>query len=205
LHCKFDVVDKPSVLDACPLHDVHGYQRNADCCKIYRLLSATGCQDILDDYTWANGMPLLSSYSLALLANPRLQFIDVSSTQLSSNGLFFFLLEVANCNPVRDASGLLTLRQLRCGPPALTSEDAGSARWLASLSDAVGEVFRNCPALELVSLVVHQYSAAGQEHMSDGMDELSTRWLALDDKNGCDHVAVAGQAEMVMRTECVTL
>lgn len=164
-----------------------------------------GCTSIVDDYTWEHLPPLFSVYAAVLLANLALEYFDVSSTGLTTNGLFFLLLEAANCDPLIAPHGLKCLRQLRLGPPADVSPHAPpAAQWLPSIGDALAEVHANCPALELCCLVSHTSCHITGTSSQEELIELRQQWQALDDGHSCAVIREKGLHQTVLRTRFAT-
>ena len=156
-----------------------------------------------DDYTWQHLPPLLSSFTSTLLANPWLQFLDVSNTSLTNNGVFCLLLEVSHCDPRRANAGMPHLKQLRCGPPA-DQPAPGHPQWLASVADALQEAAQNCPMLESISLVSRQAANTAGDQLSFDQSAISicTQWQ-LQEGRTVEHNMLGGQHEAVLCTKCV--
>lgn len=124
------------------------------------------------------------------LANPHLQYIDVSRTQLSNHGVFYVVLELSLCDPLLNPTGLKQLKQLVLGPPmdcmrCAEPHQSNAGVYISSVDDALAELYFQSPALQLISLLL---PADGQcdEHMTDLVDTHATMraaWCQLNEDN----------------------
>eukprot|EP00892_Ulva_mutabilis_P000673 jgi/Ulvmu1/10606/UM065_0062.1 len=153
-------------------------------------LSLAGCSSVQDDPTWGSQPLLTSQYAAVLLANPHLEYVDISRTRLSNHGVFYFLLELSLCDPVLNPSGLKHLKQLLIGPPVEStlhgqSDEQNCEVYAPSLSEALTELYFQSPALQLVALLL----PANGQHVEHRNGPLATHtamrqsWRKLNEDN----------------------
>lgn len=154
-----------------------------------------------DDPSWSSGALLASQYTALFLANPYLQYIDLSYTGLTNSGIFYLLLELSYCEPLPSHCGLQCLKQLVLGPPFKRSGTASCREpFMKTAISPLQEVYLQCPALELICLV-HPRAPA----LSDTEEVYSIchrLWMSLDDDHRVANSHYQGMQCSVLRTRC---
>lgn len=170
-----------------------------------------GCKSVRDDDAWGHRPLLTSQFAALFLANPHLQYLDMSRTGLSNNGIFFFLLELSLCDPLVTPSGLNNLKQVVVGPPTDSMDQASlasnSGTYIPSISDALAELYFQSPALQLVALLLSTDTQSAAAHENQRSDQaLIDAWRLLNEDNMSGRTTLATtvpQPCLVLRTRYV--
>jgi hypothetical protein len=165
----------------------------------FRFSTDAGDHGVTDDPGWGEDTLLTSQYSALLLANPFLQYIDVTNTRLTNNGIFYLILELAYSDPSQSPCGHKHLKQCCIGPPCQPAiREAGHEAYAQTALEALEELFLQCPAFQLVCLMHPPGTcgaAAGQTH-----ERVSGLWKGLDGKNSANEALYLGESCSVLRT-----
>jgi hypothetical protein len=136
------------------------------------------------------------------LANPYLEYLDITETGLTNHGLFYLLLELAYSDPLQKPSGPKHLRQLAIGPPADSHDYVNGEGqlhgYVSTVFDALADVHNQSPSLRLVSLVnsLHSRSAISTVSLRDF-------WTKLDPHNTVEQGSFNQKSCVFLRSGCV--
>lgn len=151
-----------------------------------------GCSSVQDDPAWGHRPLLTSQFAALFLANPHLQYVDMSNSGLTNNGIFFVLLEMSLCDPLLSPSGLKHLKQVIVGPPVGHTEqiklDQGNNDvYVSSISEAIAELYFQSPALQLIALLLSaKMPATGTDSNVRSNHTLRDTWMQLNEDNHAD-------------------
>ena len=157
-----------------------------------------------DDPGWGRDTLLTSQYSALFLANPFLEYVDLSHTGLTNSGIFFLILELSYCDPSVSPHGLKCLKQVALGPPFKPSGTAGYREpFMKTSLSTLQELYLQSPVLELVCLI-HAGSSSESPVLQATRSMCHDLWVGFDENNHASDSLYYGKPCTVLRTRCAT-
>jgi hypothetical protein len=154
---------------------------------------------VTDDPGWGRDAAFTSQYAALFRANPFLEYIDLSHTGLTNEGLFYLILDLSSCDPFSFLYGHKCLKQLVLGPPFNPNCRFRSREpFMKTTLAVVPDIYLQIPALELVCLI-HPSALAVSE-----CDTCCDTWLRLDGYNHASDYMYEGSFCSVLGTRCST-
>ena len=156
-----------------------------------------------DDPGWGRDTLLTSQYSALFLANPFLEYIDLSNTGLTNNGIFHLILELSYCDPSVSPYGHKCLKQVVLGPPFEASGRAGYQEpFMKTSLSTLQELYLQSPVLELVCLI---HPVPLESPMLQATRNLCrAMWAGFDENNQVSDSLYQGKPCSLLRTRCAT-
>jgi hypothetical protein len=159
---------------------------------------------VKDDPGWGRDTLLTSQYAALLLANPFLEYIDLSHTGLTNKGIFYLILELSYCDPSVSPYGHKCLKQVVLGPPFKPRGTSSSqAPFMKTALAALQELYLQSPVLELVCLI-HPGAPEPTQMLHAAQDMCHEIWVSLDENNQVANSLCKGNPCSVLRTRCST-
>lgn len=145
---------------------------------------------------------MTSQYSALFLANPFLEYIDLSHTGLTNNGMFYLILELSYCDPSGSPYGHKCLKQVVLGPPFKPSGTASCQEpFMKTALSALQELYLQSPVLELVCLI-HPGGPTVSPMLEAAHNMCHALWAGLDESNQATDSLYQGNPCSVLRTRC---